>query len=218
MSSLEQIIADFGRDPVRLAGEIQSLQARLKDLADRCSHNEARVLELQEELSCKAQQLTEAEAVIADLKRQLYGPTSETLSEEDQEELDRLTGQGQEKDSQESSSTDEALEEEKTERSREKSSSEGKRRKKRGNRANSVRLQIERIILEPEHTDCDCCQKAGKRMSQEVTIEYDYRPAELIRREIVRPKYAPGCNCHEAPMTTALSSPSCRRGWCPRAT
>lgn len=197
MSSVEQTIADFGRDPVRLAGEIQSLQARLQDLADRCSHNEARVLELQEELSCKEQQLTEAEAIIADLKRRLYGPTSETLSEEDQEELDRLTGQGEEEDSQEPSSTDEALEEEKTERSREKSSSEGKRRKKRGNRANSVRLQIERIILEPEHTDCDCCQKAGKRMGQEVTIEYDYRPAELIRREIVRHKYAPGCNCHE---------------------
>src|SRR5262249_27997777 len=56
-----------------------------------------------------------------------------------------------------------------------------------------VSLETETVTLEPETTTCPHCGRAQHRIGEEVTEELDWVPAKLIRRRIVRPKYA--CRC-----------------------
>jgi len=50
----------------------------------------------------------------------------------------------------------------------------------------------ERIVHEPDASErlCPCCREPRIRIGEDVTEEIDYRPARLIVREHVRPKYA----------------------------
>jgi len=52
-----------------------------------------------------------------------------------------------------------------------------------------VELEKQQIVLEPEDKICPTRGQERPRIGQEVTTEYDYVPAKLIIREIVRPKY-----------------------------
>ena len=58
----------------------------------------------------------------------------------------------------------------------------------------TITLEPEGITLEPEPTACPRCAKVPRRIGEEVTEEIDLVPAKLIRRRIVRPKYACGCD------------------------
>ena len=52
-----------------------------------------------------------------------------------------------------------------------------------------MELEKQQVILEPEDKLCPTSGQERPRIGQEVTTEYDYVPAKLIIREIVRPKY-----------------------------
>jgi hypothetical protein len=52
-----------------------------------------------------------------------------------------------------------------------------------------VALEKQQVILEPPDQLCPVSGAPRDRIGQEVTTEYDYLPAKLIIREIVRPKY-----------------------------
>ena len=52
-----------------------------------------------------------------------------------------------------------------------------------------VALEKQPLILEPADKFCPQSGEPRTRIGQEVTAEYDYLPAKLIIREIVRPKY-----------------------------
>lgn len=76
---------------------------------------------------------------------------------------------------------------------------ERKRSKKRRRRhLPPVQLEKQQVVLEPADKVCPVSGKERPRMGQEVTTEYDYLPAKLIIRQIVRPKYG-----------------SCGQGCCP---
>ena len=52
-----------------------------------------------------------------------------------------------------------------------------------------VELEKQPVILEPADQLCPKSGEPRTRIGQEVTTEYDYLPAKLIIRQIVRPKY-----------------------------
>ena len=52
-----------------------------------------------------------------------------------------------------------------------------------------VELEKQTIVLEPPDKVCPISGKERPRIDQEVTTEYDFVPAKLVVRQIVRPKY-----------------------------
>jgi transposase len=51
-------------------------------------------------------------------------------------------------------------------------------------------METETVTLEPENTHCPRCGLEQHRIGEEVSEEFEYIPAKLIRRRTVRPKYA----------------------------
>jgi transposase len=145
--------------------------------------------ELQRQLAQTQQQLTEAQAIIAQLKRQLFGAKADKLNEQQEEQLRQLLG-----DVQEQKQRPEPLSPEVLEAALTQAQAEQRQRAKERTRRHlpPVELEKQQILLEPEDKICPTSGQERKRMGQEVTTEYDYVPAKLIIRQIVRPKYG-GC-------------------------
>ena len=143
----------------------------------------------QEELAQKAQQLAQAQAIIADLKRELFGAKADKLNEEQEEQLRQLLGDAQEQSQRPPPLSQEVLEEALAQER----ADQRQRAKERPRRhLPPVELEKQQVILEPEDKLCPTSGQERPRIGQEVTTEYDYVPAKLIIREIVRPKYG-GC-------------------------
>ena len=71
---------------------------------------------------------------------------------------------------------------------------EGKERRQRAQQRRRrtvppVELEKQTIVLEPPDKVCPISGKERPRIDQEVTTEYDFLPAKLVIRQIVRPKY-----------------------------
>ena len=143
-------------------------------------------MQTQQELALKAQQLAEAQAIIADLKRELFGAKSDKLNEEQEEQLRQLLGDAQEQAQRTAPLSREVLEEALAQER-----AEQRQRAKERTRRNlpPVELEKQQVILEPEDKICPTSGQERPCIGQEVTTEYDYVPAKLIIREIVRPKY-----------------------------
>lgn len=138
------------------------------------------------------EQLAEARAYIADLKRQLFGPKADTLTPEQEEQLRQVTGDLQEHNQRPPPVSQEVLEPELPPQDKEKLKRELRRRR---HPLPPVQLEVQRVVLEPDEKVCGTCQKPGRKIGEEVTTEYDYVAAKLICKETVRPKYAHGCPC-----------------------
>lgn len=150
------------------------------------------------------QRLAEAQVEIAELKRQLFGSKADRLSPEQQAQLDAL-GQdvGEHLARPEPLGVEVLVEDEATARPRR------PRRVRHPLPAHleteTITLEPEGITLEPEPSACPRCAKVPRRIGEEITEEIDLIPAKLIRRRIVRPKYA--CGCDEGSVTIAPLPP-----------
>jgi transposase len=132
------------------------------------------------------EQLSEAQAIIADLKRELFGAKADKLNEEQEEKLRQLLG-----DAQEQSQRPPPLSREVLEETLAQERAEQRRRAKERTRRHlpPVELEKRQTVLEPDDRICPTSGQERKRIGQEVTTEYDYVAAKLIIHEIVRPKY-----------------------------
>lgn len=133
------------------------------------------------------QKLAEAQALIAELKQQLYGSKAEKLSREQEEQLEKLAAELQEAQEGPSPLSQEVVQDEqKSERDEQR-----RRRKKRKKRRHLPPVELVRRteVLEPEDNRCPLTGELRPRIGQEVTTEYELEPAQLIIREIIRPKY-----------------------------
>ena len=171
---------------------------RLKELAERLQEENTelnrQLLTQKEEYE---QRLAEAQTQIAELRRQLFGPKADRLTPEQEEQLNELNKDLQEDAQRPDPASDEVLQEE-----------EPKSRKKRRRSARHplpAHLETETVTIEPEDKTCPCCGKPLEQIGEEVTEEIDMIPAKLIRRRIVRPKYA--CRCGEAGVAIAPLPP-----------
>ena len=143
--------------------------------------------------------LEQARAEIAELKRQLFGTKAERLTPEQEDQLKALHQDLREEAHRPGPASDEVLHEEKQ------AAQERRRRRPRPPHGLPVEIETETVTLEPETTTCPCCGKPLRRIGEEVTEEIDLIPATLLRRRIVRPKYA--CPCGEAGVAIAPLPP-----------
>ena len=207
MKSSEELLRELANNPARLAEYAAQLQGQLAE-KDQClaqtrqelaqiqeelalkaqslAQTREELAQTQEELSLKAQQLAEAQAIIADLKRELFGAKADKLNEEQEEQLRQLVGDVQEQSQRSAPLSQEVLEEV---MAQERADQRQRAKERRRHHLPPVELEKQQVILEPEDKICPASGRERIRIGQEVTTEYDYLPAKLIIREIVRPKY-----------------------------
>ncbi|MGH9469941.1 MAG: IS66 family transposase zinc-finger binding domain-containing protein [Terriglobia bacterium] len=154
--------------------------------------------------------LIEAQAQIAELRRQLFGPKAEKLSSEEQTQMEALAEDLREKAQQPSPLIQEVLVEE-----------HRRRRPRPPRHPLPPALETETVTLEPppEAKLCPHCGSEKKRIGEEVSEEIDLIPAKLIRRRTVRPKYAcrRGSQRGHRSVATPPDSAKHARAWTRRA-
>jgi transposase len=182
----EEVLRELANDPEKLAQYAVQLQQQLAQAQQALEEKTQSLAQTQAELALRAQQLAEAQAIIADLKRELFGAKSDKLNEEQEEQLRQLLGDAQEQAQRTPPLSREVLEEALAQERAE----QRQRAKERTRRhLPPVELEKQQIILEPEDKICPTSGQERPCIGQEVTTEYDYVPAKLIIREIVRHKY-----------------------------
>jgi transposase len=147
------------------------------------------------------QRLAEARELIAELQRQLFGPKSERLTPEQEEQVNQLAKDLEAEAARPDAASDGVLSEEPPK-------DKGKRKRRAARRRRHplpVHLETQTVVLEPEVKPCTCCGAMPGKIGEEVTEEIEMVPAKLIRRKIVRPKYA--CRCGEAGVAIAPLPP-----------
>ena len=207
MKSRQELLRAAADQPERLVAYIAALQEQLhqsgqqltaaqRDLQEKERHLAAAKQDLQQqgqhltqtqaELRQKAEQLAQAQAIIAELKRELFGAKADKLNTEQEQQLRQLVEDVQEQNQRPPPLSRELLEEAVAQERAE----QGQRAKARRRRhLPPVALEKQPLILEPADKFCPQSGEPRTRIGQEVTAEYDYLPAKLIIREIVRPKY-----------------------------
>lgn len=136
--------------------------------------------------------LTELETELAELKRELFGPKSDRLTPEQQEQLSALNQDLEADAERPDAASDGVLDEDKEDNEDEKQKK--RTRKRRGGRHPlPAHIETETITIEPELVPCPCCGVMPVRIGEEVSEEIDFIPAKLIKRRTVRPKYAYPC-------------------------
>jgi transposase len=175
-----------------LRAQYEQLKAQIAELQEgQLARDNPEVRELLQKMQTLTdnydQKLSEVEAQMAELKRELFGPKADKLTREQQDQMNQLL-QDMEADAQVAApESAEVLVEEGFE----------KRDKKKGGRRlrHPLPEELETVTttLEPELAPCSCCGEIPHRIGEEVTEEIDRIPAKLIRRRTVRPKYACGC-------------------------
>lgn len=193
MKTPEELLREFADNPPGLAAYAAQLQNQLAQvrqqqaqIQEQLALKAQQLTQAQQEAALKAQQLAEAQAIIADLKRELFGAKSDKLNEQQEEQLRQLLGDAQEQTQRTPPLSQEVLEEALAQEQ-----AEQRQRAKERTRRNlpPVELEKQQVILEPEDKLCPTSGQERPRIGQEVTTEYDFVPAKLIIREIVRPKY-----------------------------
>lgn len=173
--------------------ELRTEYERLKGLAERLLAENA---ELQKQKDEYAQRLAEAQIEIAELRRQLFGSKADRLTAEQQDQLNELNEDLQDKAHRPKPVSDQVLTEEETKQ---------RKRRRAVRHPLPVHLETETVLIEPDEKTCLCCGKPLEKIGEEATEEVDMIPARLIRRRIVRPKYA--CRCGEAGVSIAPLPP-----------
>jgi transposase len=152
---------------------------------------------LREETTRLQDALAQAQAVIAALRRQLFGAKADRLTPEQEAQLLALQRDVVDEAERPRPPSDDVLTEERP--------VDRPRPPRRARQPLPDHLETETVVLEPDDTRCPGCGQPSRRIGEEVTEEIDLVPAKLIRRRIVRPKYA--CPCGTAGVAIATLPP-----------
>ena len=160
----------------------QSLAAARRELQQQGQD----LTQVKEELRQKAEQLAQAQAIIAELERELFGAKADQLNAEQEPQLRQLVEDVQEQNQRPPPLSRELLE---AAVAQERAQQRQRAKERRRRHLPPVELEKQPVILEPADQLCPKSGEPRTRIGQEVTTEYDYLPAKLIIRQIVRPKY-----------------------------
>ncbi len=174
-----------------LLAEYERLKAEAESL-------KAQAAQLQSENQQLREQLKEAQLIIAQLRRELFGPKSDKLTPEQEQQLNALNRDLQDAAQRPAPVSGQVLE-------REDRAARRRGQRRRVRHPLPDHLETETVTIEPEEKMCPCCGKPLERIGEEVSEEIDMIPAKLIRRRTVRPKYA--CRCGEAGVKIAPLPP-----------
>jgi transposase len=193
VKTAEELLHEFADNPAGLAGYAVQLQQQLAQARQEQTQTQEllalqaqQLAEAQQAADLQAQQLAEAQAIIADLKRELFGAKADKLNEEQEAQLRQLLGDAQEQSQRPPPLSREVLEEA---IAQERAEQQQRTKARTRRHLPPVALEKQQVILEPEDKLCPTSGEPRPRIGQEVTTEYDYLPAKLIIRELVRPKY-----------------------------
>jgi transposase len=144
------------------------------------------------ELTAKAQ---EQAALIAQLQRMLFGPTSERMTEEQAAELEQVQGDLGEQQSRPAPDSDNVLAQENDSDAGQEAQSDPKDKPRRSHKVRDIptHLEVQTAVLEPTEPPCEHCGKMGAEVSREVSEVIELVPAKLIVRRTVRIKRR--CQC-----------------------
>ena len=140
----------------------------------------------------QARQLMELQALNEHLKRMLFGPKSEKLSEEQEAELAAVAGDLHDQAQRPAPDSDEVLQADKA-AGKDAVKQSTKRRPRRTTRSVPVEMEVQTTVLEPPA--CSKCGEHGVEIGREVSEQVDLIPAKLILRRTVRIKHKHGCGC-----------------------
>jgi transposase len=155
---------------------------------------QAEKVRLEAQLREREAELREREAEIVELKRQLFGPRADRLTPEQEAQLVEVAQDLVEDREQPVALSAEVL-----------AAPAPPRRPRRVRHPLPVHLEVQTTVLEPPAKPV--CPRCGqvRCIGEEVTEEIDVIPARLIRRRIVRRKYA--CRCGDSGVTIAPLPP-----------
>jgi transposase len=186
MKSRAELLREAADQPERLVEYIATLQAQLGQTGQELTAAQRDLARTQDALRQQAEQLAQAQALIAELKRELFGAKADKLSPEQEEQLRQLTADVQEQNQRPPPLSRELLEAAVAQER----AAQGQRAKERPRRhLPPVGLEQQQVILEPPDKFCPQSGLPRPEIGREVTTEYEYLPAKLILRQTVRPKY-----------------------------
>jgi transposase len=200
MKSRKELLREQAEHPGRLIDYAWQLQGQLRRSQAQAAQQGQWLTQAQRELQEQgqqlaktqaqlqetAQQLAQAEAMIAELKRELFGAKADKLNAEQEDQLRQLTGDVQEQTQRPPPLSREVLQEAVAQERTEQRQRDKERRRRH---LPPVKLEKQDVVLEPADKFCPGSGEPRPRIGEEVTTEYDYLPAKLIIRRIVRPKY-----------------------------
>jgi len=186
ISALQEQLGQTGQELTTAHRDLQQKQEHLAAAKAQIEQQTQHLTQAKEELRRKTEQLAQAQALIAELKRELFGAKADKLNAQQEEQLRQLVG-----DVQEQSERPPPLSRELLEQAVAQERAEQRQRAKQRRRRHlpPVELEKQQVILEPPDRRCPQSGEPRTEIGREVTTEYDYLPAKLIIREIVRPKY-----------------------------
>ena len=184
---------DRARTEAALRADLTALaaeNARLRETAAQADAEQARlraeIAAARAEAGRLQQALVHARDLIAALQRQLFGAKTDRLTPEQEAQMRALQRDVVEQVQRDRPTSDEVLTED--------APSPTRTRAPRAPRhAPPEHLETHTVTIEPDATVCPVCGGPCRRIGEEVTEEIDFVPAKLLRRRIVRPKYACGC-------------------------
>jgi len=193
MKSREELLREAAEHPERLVeyisalqGQLSAAQRGLQEKAQHLTQAQAEIQQTKDELRQQAEQLAQAQALIAELQRELFGAKADKLNAEQEEQLRQLAGDVQEQNQRPPPLSQDLLEEAVAQ---ERAEQRQRAKERRRRHLPPVELEKQQVVLEPPDKLCPRSGKPRTEIGREVTTEYDYLPAKLIIREIVRPKY-----------------------------
>ncbi len=177
-----------------LFAEYEQLKALAERLKEQAAQLQTENSQLREQLKDTEQRLLDAQLLIAQLRRELFGPKADKLTSEQEKQLQALSRDLEGEAQRPGPVSDQVLE-------REDRATRRRRQRRQHRHPLPEHLETETVIFEPETKICPCCGKPLERIGEEI----DLIPAKLIRRRTVRPKYA--CRCGEAGVQIAPLPP-----------
>jgi len=165
---------------------MKDCETLLREFAGNAAGLAEYALALQSQLAEKEQLLAQAQALIAQLKQQLFGTKAEKLSPEQEEQLAALAGDLKDQQQRPPPASQDVLNELEEEKADQKQRA-SRRRKRR--HLPPVELERQQVVLEPPDKVCPRSGQPRPEIGREVSTEYDYVPGKLIVRQTVRPKY-----------------------------
>jgi len=142
----------------------------------------------------QTQKLEELNSVVEHLRRMLFGPKSEKMTQEQETELAAVAGDLTDQTQRPAADADEVLQEEAPEGNAEPALEPPPRRKPR-TRQMPANLEVQTTVLEPTEPPCAQCGRMGQEIGREVSEQVDLIPAKLILRRTVRIKRQCQCGC-----------------------
>jgi len=173
-----KLLADVRKNPDKVIE--QMLQLEQANAAQ-----EAVIAEQRQKIQEQQREIEEQQQAIQELKRQLFGPRSEKLSPEQEQQLAEVVIDLHEQDQRPPADSVEIVDAQTT-------PGNGCRSPRRRHRM-PAQLEVLSQVLEPEA--CPHCGALGERIGEEVSEELDLIPARLVLRRTIRVKRVCRCGC-----------------------